>query len=195
MYPDVILGGRNLSGTSLYNFKVEERHCFLHDWLKAETILLPAFNSKMFFFSSNILDRWELFWKKQKQKDVPQHFCAHFKNAQYAPWDAKFDSVFFVIWCFIVYRILWTHQSTVCFVLCSNVLTHIPETVIWKLKNVEIGRFNVLEHSNASKAGQAQISGWVCCIDFCSLRMVFSSMVESGTFGLDQLESVVISLL
>lgn len=74
MYPDVILGGRNLSGTSLYNFKVEERHCFLHDWLKAEAILLPAFNSKMFFFPPTFWTDGNYFEKNKNKKTFHNTF-------------------------------------------------------------------------------------------------------------------------
>lgn len=47
-------------------------------------------------------------------------------------------------------------------------------TVAIQPKNVEKSCFSILEHNNAWKAGHTQISEWVCCIDFCSLKMVLA---------------------
>lgn len=149
-----------------------------------------------------ILDRWKLFGNiltGHSSKDVSQLQKAFVLTSKMHNMPCETQSlivyVCFVIWCFILYRILWTHQSTVSFVLRSNVLTHISQDSDVKVKNVEISCFRILEHNNASKAGHTQILGWVCCIDFCSLKMVFSSAVKSGTFGLQKPMNVVISLL
>lgn len=113
-----------------------------------------------------ILDRWKLFGNinitGHSSKDVSQLpkkkkiFCAHNMPCE---TQSLIVYVCFIIWCFILYRILWTHQSTVCFVLWSNVLTDISQDGDVKVKNVEISRFRILEHNNASKTGHTQILG------------------------------------
>lgn len=155
MYPDVILRCSNLTGTSLNNLKVEALviFCITESWKYFTTCIY----SKMWIENFGLM---ETLWKSPNKTYLKRRFtaptekkkilCAHFKNAQQA-WETQslIVHVCFVIWCFILYRRLRTHQSTVCFVLWCNVLTHIPRTAIWELKNVEISCFSVLEHNKS----------------------------------------------
>lgn len=148
-------GGRNLSGTSLNNMKEEEPRYFLHKWLKTDAVLPAAF------------------------KFVPQSCAGVWTDGNYlgiikqnAPWKMIHSSCAGVLY-FTEYSGPINQPSAL--FRGVNVLTHVPKLVIWKLKNVQTCCSSILEHNNSSKAGQTRILWWVCCIDFSSHKMFFSS--------------------
>lgn len=117
---------------------------------------------------------------RQQTKTSESHwaYCVFLKWAQ-----SLISCVCVVIWCFILHALLWTHHSTIRFVLRGNVLAHIPKTLIWELKNVEISCFSILQHNNFSKAGHTRMLWWVRCIDFVSHKMASSSRPAPSVSG------------
>lgn len=79
----------------------------------------------------------EMIWKYPNKKDlkrVPKKAFVHTSKMHNMSCETQslIVCVCFIIWCFTLYGTLWTHQSTVCFVLWGNVLAHIPTTAVWK---------------------------------------------------------------
>lgn len=153
-----------------------------------------------------ILDR--LNYLEISQQDVPQNtFHSSKKEKRKNPFvltskvqnmpcetESLIVYVCFVIWCFILYRILWTHQSAVCFLLWSNVLTHIPKTVMWKLKKCWDKLFQYFGTQLCFKSRSYTDLLMSVLHLFLLPKGSFSFTVKSGTFVLEKHMSVVISL-
>ena len=148
-------GGRNLSGTSLHNLKEEEPRYFLHKWLKTDAVLPAAFQ----FVPQSCAGVWTDgnylgIIKQNAPRKMIHSSCA--------------GVLYFTEYSGPINQLSALFQGV-------NVLTHVPKLVIWKLKNVQTCCSSILEHNNSSKAGHTRILWWVCCIDFSSRKMFFSS--------------------
>lgn len=206
MYPDVILGFRNLSGTSQNNLKETEPRYFLHNWLKDGDISLHALwvYSKMLW---RLLDRWKLFGNiltrhtskdfsqvKKQNKKTTSALTSKIHN-MLCESESLIVYVCLVIWCFILCRILEYFGPIN---QLSALFFGVMYSHIFPRQGCEVKKrsscFSIFEHNSTSKAGHTQFLGWVYFIDFCSLKMVFSFMVKSGTFCLEKPVSVVIRL-